>query len=432
MRILVLYLLIINILALAVMGLDKFRARKNKWRIRERTLFLFALAGGSIGVFLGMRLFHHKTRHRAFVIGIPVILCIQVILFIALHFYFPTKTQSAKAVVRSQLQQIRSLDAESIRSFISYESLSSGAGILPQDQTTAQDAVLAFFKDFRYRILSCSLSEDKQSAVVNTQITNIDTAPLTHDLALELTRNRILNWDHASQEGMKEPDFFLLLQKTLEAGSYPLADTQADFSLSWEDDHWEILIDRALQDSLSGGFISRMQDPYLLSPEEVLPVYFEKFSEMDADAWLRFLDKQDIFSTFSPDYADELDHLYMEKIAEYFDWHIDSFDIQQKTASAQITITSIDMPSIMELYRASLLEYAATTQSITDSDEQLADETASRLLEVIRSHAQPADFPIEVQMENTGVGWQMKFDEALSNAILGDMKEGLKVLAAED
>jgi len=64
--------------------LDKYFAKKNKWRIRERTLFVLALLGGSAGLLASMHAFRHKTRHKAFVVGVPVILVIQV----ASIFYF--------------------------------------------------------------------------------------------------------------------------------------------------------------------------------------------------------------------------------------------------------------------------------------------------------------------------------------------------------
>ncbi|OUP22591.1 hypothetical protein B5F29_00925 [Lachnoclostridium sp. An196] len=60
------------------MGLDKRKARKNLWRIPEKTLFLSAILGGSAGAIAGMYVFHHKTRHWYFVIGMPLILVIQI------------------------------------------------------------------------------------------------------------------------------------------------------------------------------------------------------------------------------------------------------------------------------------------------------------------------------------------------------------------
>ena len=75
------YLVIINIIGYAVMGIDKSRARRGAWRISETTLFGVALAGGSIGCIAGMRHFRHKTKHWYFKYGMPAILLVQIVVF---------------------------------------------------------------------------------------------------------------------------------------------------------------------------------------------------------------------------------------------------------------------------------------------------------------------------------------------------------------
>lgn len=71
------WLIFINLTGIGAMGLDKRRAALHRRRIPERTLFLIALLGGSLGTWIGMYLFRHKTRHLRFVLGIPLILLIQ-------------------------------------------------------------------------------------------------------------------------------------------------------------------------------------------------------------------------------------------------------------------------------------------------------------------------------------------------------------------
>jgi uncharacterized membrane protein YsdA (DUF1294 family) len=83
---LIFYFIVINLVSFIVMGLDKHKAQKRQWRIPESTLFVLALIGGSIGSILGMRIFHHKTRHWYFVYGMPAILIVQIILVLALVF----------------------------------------------------------------------------------------------------------------------------------------------------------------------------------------------------------------------------------------------------------------------------------------------------------------------------------------------------------
>ena len=77
MQIALLALLLINALGLLLMRIDKEKARRHSWRISEATLFTVALLGGSAGVLLGMYAFRHKTKHRRFIIGVPVILLAQ-------------------------------------------------------------------------------------------------------------------------------------------------------------------------------------------------------------------------------------------------------------------------------------------------------------------------------------------------------------------
>jgi uncharacterized membrane protein YsdA (DUF1294 family) len=76
-----------NLAGLFAMGIDKEKAKKRAWRIPERTLFLISLLGGSVGTWLGMYLFRHKTKHWYFVVGMPAILILQLVLAaLFLHF----------------------------------------------------------------------------------------------------------------------------------------------------------------------------------------------------------------------------------------------------------------------------------------------------------------------------------------------------------
>ena len=74
------YLIIMNLAGFVFMAIDKRKARRNKWRIPEATLFLFAIFGGSLGALLGMHVFHHKTQHWYFKVFFPVFLIVQIVL----------------------------------------------------------------------------------------------------------------------------------------------------------------------------------------------------------------------------------------------------------------------------------------------------------------------------------------------------------------
>lgn len=78
LKIILLYLFAINIVAFFAFGIDKLKAKRDKWRIPESTLLSMAVLGGSIGALAGMKVWRHKTLHDKFRIGIPVIIALQI------------------------------------------------------------------------------------------------------------------------------------------------------------------------------------------------------------------------------------------------------------------------------------------------------------------------------------------------------------------
>ncbi|MEE0084745.1 MAG: DUF1294 domain-containing protein [Paludibacteraceae bacterium] len=79
MDILYIYLAIINVVAFTAYGLDKWKAKKSKWRIPESTLILFAAIGGALGAYAGMKCFRHKTQHKKFTILVPLFLIVWIV-----------------------------------------------------------------------------------------------------------------------------------------------------------------------------------------------------------------------------------------------------------------------------------------------------------------------------------------------------------------
>ena len=79
------YLAAINVITFLIYGIDKWKAKKQKWRISESTLLMLAVIGGSVGAWIGMKTWHHKSLHKKFKYGIPFILTLQLALMIYLH-----------------------------------------------------------------------------------------------------------------------------------------------------------------------------------------------------------------------------------------------------------------------------------------------------------------------------------------------------------
>ena len=89
LHIALIYLAVINVVTFFMYGIDKWKAKKSKWRIRETALLGLAVLGGSIGAWLGMKVWHHKTQHKKFKYGLPAIIIVQLALIV---YFIITKT----------------------------------------------------------------------------------------------------------------------------------------------------------------------------------------------------------------------------------------------------------------------------------------------------------------------------------------------------
>lgn len=79
-RVVFIYITVMNILGFVIMGVDKHKAYRHKWRISEKSIFLAGLLGGGLGILLGMSFFHHKTKHLKFTLGIPLVILMNIAL----------------------------------------------------------------------------------------------------------------------------------------------------------------------------------------------------------------------------------------------------------------------------------------------------------------------------------------------------------------
>lgn len=82
MRVILSVILIVNVLAFLLYGIDKWKAKHSRWRIPENVLLGMAAVGGSVGAWLGMRVWHHKTQHKKFRYAVPAILVAQIVLLV--------------------------------------------------------------------------------------------------------------------------------------------------------------------------------------------------------------------------------------------------------------------------------------------------------------------------------------------------------------
>lgn len=414
---LILYIIGINLLGFCLMGIDKSKARRNKWRIREQTLFLVSLLFGSIGVLVGMYVFRHKTRHRSFVIGIPLILILQLLCLHFLLAWHNKRMGSPSLAVQHELSLIQELDEATIESFVSYQNLTGSRIASGSIGKETADAVTLFFRDFQYRILNEQIDSDTATVTVN--ITNCDMHALAQDLCTAIFRQTAAIYP--PEEKMTTSDYYRLLYDTLSSSHYDTVVTTAYFRLQKDEQGWVILADSTLEDELVSGFISYINDPYILPASTLLGLQLDALKDLNAEQWKDYLGIDDVFATYNTDYAPQIDLEYVTQLAAAYDYEILKCKEDGDTTHATVRITSLDMPAVLTQYKKYLLEYAATTKSIRDNDVQVSNETSRLLLLALQENTETHSTDIDLTFHNNGQTWEIFFDDAFTNAVMGDI-----------
>lgn len=426
---LIAYIVIINLAGLILMGIDKLKARRRRWRIPERTLFIVALLFGSIGIFVGMHIFHHKTKKPRFYAGIPAIMTAQILLTGAVYLWNKVQMERPAQAVQQELELIRKLDEDTISSFISYENLMNSRLTSGEIGADATEAVDLFFENFTYMIEDEEINGDE--ATVTVQISNIDARELARNLCREILKASVEIYPDDSEEATTA-DYYRLLRDMLSSNTYDTVVTTASFHLKKENNIWVILSDESLEDELVGGFISYMNDPYILTAKETLEIHLDALEELTAEEWMDYLEIEDVFATYNSEYYSLIDEEYISQLTDALDFEILRCTEEGSTATAVIRVTSVGMTSVLEVYREALLEYAGTTQSIRDGSTAFSNETSRMLLEALQENTDTASTDVTLTFSNNGSTWEVYFDSDFTNALMGNINAAIEAFVSSD
>lgn len=326
--------------------------------------------------------------------------------------------------VKQELSLIQELDESTIRALISYEDIRLSGTASSAIDPDAAEAVKLFFKNFKYKIVSSSISKDKTEATVTVSVKNLDAKALAKDLCIAMIRDSVSQTGSGASESVSS---FSLMKSCLEENTYQTTENKAVFHLSDLNGVWVIEESSELEDQLVGGLVSYLKDPYLLTPEEVLETTLAPTRSFDAQQWLTYLNLNDVFSTGST-VSEEIDLALAEKIAEYYDYEILDSTQDDENAYVNVRMSSLDLKDVMDYCRSALLEYAHTTESIRATDKELAEKTAQILLEGLRACSSTSETTLTVRMANNGYTWEALLDGLFTNALLGGVDTALETL----
>lgn len=168
-----------------------------------------------------------------------------------------------------------------------------------------------------------------------------------------------------------------------------------------------------------------MNDPYILSAKTVLGLHLDALTSLDGAGWKDYLNLNDVFSTCNETYAAQIDDTFAALLADSYGWEILTCHEDGDQAEAAIRITGPDMAATLQAYKESLLSYAATAKSIRDSQSEQSDETSRLLLEALKNTAGTHTTDLSLSFSNNGQTWEISFDEAFTNALMGDLSAAL-------
>lgn len=350
-------------------------------------------------------------------------LCRIIPVLLACLFLGGCGQSSPERLVKKELESIKKLDQETIENFISYEDITKNQTLQTDVGVESVEAVKLFFQNFSYKIKSSKTEDD--SAYVSVEITNLDAKALAKDLCLTLL-TRSLDPGSSEDYPLSINDYFSVLGTLLKEKTYDTVTTDAHFELVHLENGWSIQSSENLEDELVGGLITYLNDPFLLTPEENARAVLDMMKGFTANDWSAYLDLNDIFATGS-EYYQEVDQSLASQIASCFDYTIVSAETDENgtDATVDVTVTSLDLSSVLDSFREKLVEYASTTESLRDSYTEQTNQTALYLKEALDENQASADFSTTITFHNDGSSWEMMFADDFSSILLGGSTQAI-------
>jgi len=420
------YLLIINIISFLAFAVDKQKAIKHQWRIRESSLFLLAILGGGIGCLASMLIFHHKTKHPSFSIGIPSILIIEIIGICCLYTLTgcgAKEVPAPVAVVEDELNQLKNSDTKTVTSSLANVELFPDAQSGAETDPDILEVFTLFFENFDYKITDYTI--DENTASVDVELTTIDAKVLAKDFLSQSIIKQIQGSAAPSAVTYKTQDYYLSLHKLLAQNDYDDVTIPYTFHLTCNEEEWQIDADEDLDNLLSGNFATYVADSDLFTPEEMVALYLDTIKGFDKEQMNQFLALDELFSA-DDEYKRTISKALAEQLLKYLDYNILDSTSDGVSAKVRTEITSCDCLGIIQNYTQQVNEYTATSQALQDGISGRLTKANQILVDCINNNTDSAATEITMTLVNNGVNWELKFDEALAQAILGNIGEAVQ------
>ena len=350
--------------------------------------------------------------------------CLSVLFFLILAIGFGgcqnKEKEAVSACIDQELKPLKSSDAEEISSYFEEAGLSQ-KGELPED---VAEVFLLFFQDFDYRIKQISFDEEQTRATALLEMQIIDAKTLARDFASQTIVESLESQTLPSRVEYSLEDYYLLLRQLLLDKDYGTEKCEYTVSLTRSGDEWTMKRDEELENVLTGNFVTYGADPELLSPEEVITLYFDTIKSFDTEQMNRFLSLDELFSA-DDEYKRTIARSLADQILQYLDYSVT--DAQNDGLTAQVTaeVTTCNWNSIIKAYQEDVAAYTSTSQALADGMSVRLTKANQMLLDCIDANDSATSSTVTLTLENDGTNWKLKSDDVFVEAILGNIKEAV-------
>lgn len=426
------YLAVINLIGFAAFGIDKYKAVHHKWRIRESTLFAIAVLGGSAGCLIGMRVFHHKTLHPSFRIGIPLILIVELIagcvFFHAYSDQIPYQQDPVK-VVRHELSSLSQQKESAITKVLDVHDVFPSAD---SEQTLSSDVTSVFadfFRNFSYQIKDCTQQGD--SASVTVSLTTPDGEALAKEYSRQVMIKQIQNSASPASVDFSLEDCYLLLGNVLKNNDFPNITSDYTVTLSRSGKIWSIDSPKSLSAVVTGNFSTYVADASLFSPSEVIAIHLDTLKAFDTEQLNRYLALDSLFPSEEAS-SRSIVKAIASQLLNCLDYSITSENLSDDaSASVDLELTSCDFSSIVTSYQEQYTAYLTSSQALEDGTEGRQTHAIDLLTDCITTNTQTITTPVTIHLTNDGNNWRIPQSDEITTALLGNLEEAITTILTQ-
>lgn len=333
-----------------------------------------------------------------------------------------TEKKQVKHAVVSSFDQLKDLEPDAVQEYLASEILFPNASTSQASAAVIEETASQFFKDFDYDIQKIRVHKDTADCTI--KITTLDAAVLAEDYQTEYLKQVILrtaNGQDSSDTSLEQ--HYILLNELMKKNTYDTISSTCVIYLIRTGSGWAIQKDKNLENLLTGGFISVIANPYLLTPTETLDIYLHTLKDMDTAQMTTYLGLADTL-TYSDETSQALAEALIQQVHTCFSYRVLGAQDNGTTAEVNTEITSFSSKEILAEYNRKLKEYLSTSSALIGGAQSRLKKSNELLVKCITDNTATQSQSISLFMVNDGISWKLQSSRQLGDALFGDFTSG--------